>query len=287
MGRYIQWGLEQAGHKVVSIGPFSHGTIPWNNIQYPKRYWFAPTVEVPDIASFPAEDVFILMKSKGIKIDLLIQASDTTFLSGKVPVKNIVIGTDPHVINYEPFCENADGYFSMQKTYSKPSDGWMPYGYDEETHFYLPDTPIEWDVVFCGLQYDHRKDALRSIQDAGYRVFSGLGYVYDEYVYLYNTGIIAFNWSSKLDLPARFWEGLAMRRLVLTNRVPELKEFPDLKEDVDYLAFETIEEAVNTVKLIMNKPDLIDNIATHGYKQVRPHSYKNRAIKLLEDIERC
>lgn len=285
MGRYIHWGLEKAGHKVISVGPWSKGTIPWNDIQYPKRYHFPPTIELPDMNELAVEDVFILLNKNGFQnFDLLIQAADNYWLKGKAPIKNVLIGTDPHAVDYEAAKEHVDEYVSMQHFYKKDNEHWMPYGYDQDLHFYLPDTPIDWDVVFCGLQYDHRKECLKAISDAGYKVFCGLGYVYDEFVMLYNTGLIAFNWSSKNDLPARFWEGLAMRRLVLTNRVPDLQLFKDLKEDRDYLAFSSTDEAVAAVKMVMKKPDLIEKIAASGYKHVKPHTYKNRVKDMLKDV---
>jgi len=284
MGRYIHWGLEQAGHKVVSVGPYSWGKIPWGEFSYPKKYWYPPYLEMFDLPEQPITNLFDLVEHNKLgKFDLLIQAADNIFLTGQAPIPQILIGTDPHVIDYRPHLGNVDYYVSMQKYYSEPGDVWMPYGYDPKIHLYHPDTPVEYDVVFCGLQYEHRLNFLRSVADAGYRVYSGLGDIYEDYVNLYNQGIIAFNWSSKEDLPARFWEGLAMRRLVLTNRVPDLNEL-EFKEDEDYLAFSTIEEAVDKVKIIMNKPHLLDKIAQNGYLKVRPHTYANHLKKMLKEV---
>lgn len=284
MGRYIHWGLEQAGHEVISCGPYSKGTIPWGDFEYPEEYWGPPTIELPDTPEWPVKDVFKTMKDHGIPpVDLLIQAADTYFLVGKAPVKNVLIGTDPHVIDYYPHLEHVDHYVSMQKSYSKPGDLWMPYAHDPEIHQYLPGTPIQFDVVFCGLQYPHRIDALKQINDAGFSVFCGLGMIYDEYVLTYNRGLVAFNWSSKNDLPARFWEGLAMRRLVLTNRVGDLGEI-DLKEDRDYLAFGDVNEAIDKLKIIINRPNLLGEIAKNGYVRSREHTYANRVKKLLKEI---
>lgn len=284
MGRYIHWGLEQAGHEVISIGPWSRGSIPWEGVtEYPKKYWFPPTVESPDVPIIEMKNVFETLRLAKIKPDLLIQAADTYYISGKAPVPNIVIGTDPHVVNYDLQKEHADKYFSMQDHYRKPDDGWMPYGYDPEIYKYLPTVKQKYDVVLCGLQYDHRKRVLDGVAAKGWRVFAGIGYIYDEYVKLYNSAPIAFNWSSKMDLPARFWEGLAMCRCVVTNHVPDLRKF-DFIDGEDYVGFNSEDEAIAKIDTLLNNPKEMKRIAENGYKKVQPHTFKARVEKMLEEI---
>lgn len=284
MGRYIHWGLEQAGHEVLSCGPYSKGTIPWGDFEYPKKHWYPPDIETPDMPELEVDALFETIKQAKLgKFDLLVSAADTYFLTGKAPIPHILIGTDPHVVDYRKHTDTKDAYVSMQKHYSIEGDIWMPYGFDPTIHQYLPDAPMTFDVCFIGLQYEHRKMALRAMTDAGYKVWSSLGHIYEEYVELYNRAPIAFNWSSKQDLPARFFEGLAMRRVVLTNRVPDLKEFKFI-EDEDYLAFDDIEEAVDKVKIVMDKPHLLDKIARSGYAKVQNHTYADRVKKMLEEV---
>ena len=67
----------------------------------------------------------------------------------------------------------------------------------------------------------------------------GLGHIYEEYTKLYNSGMIAFNWSSKQDLPARFWEGLGCAAVFLPIESPILHDVP-LEEGVDYIAFQIL-----------------------------------------------
>ena len=286
MGRYIHWGLEDAGHEVFSVGPYSRGKIPWAESLYYPQYKFPPDLELPDNQILPMSHVLKGIRKQGFKPDMIIQEADLYFLEGKADIPNILLGTDPHVVNYEPHLTNVDYYFSLQKNYmgEGKNRGWMPYGYDRNIHVYQPQQTIKYNVVFCGLQYTHRKDALRAISDRGYKVFCGLGYVYDDYVSLYNQGMIAFNWSSKDDLPARFWEGLAMKRCVLTNRVPDLKEF-DLEEGVDYLGFSTKGEAVEKADFYLKRPELLFKIADNGYKKVKPHHWTNRVKKMLQEVK--
>ncbi len=283
MGRYIHWGLEQAGHEVISIGPWSRGEIPWEGEhKFPEKYWYPPTVETPDVPEIGMDDLFATLYKAGIYPDLLIQAADTYYIKGPAPIPHIVIGTDPHVINYDLPREHADKYFSMQHHYKKPDDGWMPYGFDPELYKYKPEIENKYDVVLCGLQYDHRKRVLDRVSNKGWKVFAGIGRIYDEYVDLYNSAPLAFNWSSKLDLNARFWEGLAMRRCVVTNNVPDLRKF-DFIEGEDYVGYDTEDEAVEKIHQLLKNPKEMARIAANGYKKVQPHTFKARVEKMLEE----
>jgi len=283
MGRYYQWGLEEAGHEVYSVGPYSHGRIPWGVQFFYPDYKYPPDLELPDVPMYPIKDV--LEKAK-FKPDLIIQAADTYSLIGKAPVPNILIGTDPHVVDYRPMLTNVDYYFSCQKCYQYglPNEGWLPYGYVGGLHRYLPDETINYQVVFSGLQYEYRKDFLRAMTDKGYRVYNSLGDIYEDYVKIYNQGLLAFNWSSQNDLPARFWEGMAMKRCMLTNRVPDLKEF-DFVEGVDYLGFSTLGEAVEKADYYLKYPKYLLKIASNGWWKVRKHNYKNRVIAMIKELK--
>lgn len=286
MGRYIHWALEELGHDVFSCGPYSGSKIPWGpQFDYPE-YMFPPDLELPD-ANLPVGEAIRQTEQKGFYPDVIIQAADTIYLEGKAPMKNIVIGTDPHVIDYHQAIKNADVYVSMQKYYLKdyPSGSlWMPYGFDPNIHKYLPNERFQYHVVFCGLQYPQRKEALRRIAEAGWKVYSGLGHIYEEYTKLYNSGMIAFNWSSKQDLPARFWEGLGMRRCVLTNRVPDLHDIP-LEEGVDYIAFSDMDEAVEKASYYLKRPEALFQIANNGYKKSREFTWKNRVERMLKECQ--
>lgn len=286
MGRYIHWGFESAGHKVFSVGHFTDGKIPWGDGMDFPEYKFPPDMDLPNVNRMSAPEILDEVRREGFSPDVLIQAADDFWLEGKVDIPNIVIGTDPHVIDYKRAIRDADRFVSMQHFYMDkyPSDSvWMPYGYVDWLHKRKWFKKLEYHVVFSGLQYENRVKTLRGISNLGWRVYCGLGDVYDEYVNLYNQGMIAFNWSSKNDLPARFWEGLAMKRCVLTNRVPDLALLP-FEEGVDYLAFSDIDEAVEKADYYLKRQDLLFKIADNGHKKVKKHSYTHRVKKLLEEL---
>ena len=133
IGRYIHWALENLGHSVMSAGSYSYGKIPWGDQYYYPQYKIPPLIVLPDVNEYPLEDVIWRLP---VKPDLVIQAGDTQWLTGKSPVKNIIVATDPHVLDYHPRLTHADYFVSMQK-YCLPQYEkgiWMPYGYDEYIH---------------------------------------------------------------------------------------------------------------------------------------------------------
>ena len=291
MGRYIHWGLENLGHKVYSVGEYSGGKIPWGDQYYYPNHKMPPTRILPAQERYPIWDVLRRARIDGFDPDVVIQAGDVCFLEGKADVPNIIIGTDPHCIDYHPRLLNADYFVSMQHYYLKdyPQGIWMPYGYDKDIHIPLRDIKKRYEVVFCGLQYSQRLAVLDEVKRKGVRTFIGMGLIYDDYVKVYNKGDIAFNWSSQLDLPARFWEALAMKRCLITNRVPDMTQFPELIDGVDYIGFDTHDEAVEKILHYAKHPQETKKIALSGYKKLLKgkHTYTDRLEKMLDQVGLC
>lgn len=282
MGRFFHWAFEELGHEVFTIGPYSGGRIPWGDKYFYPEHKYPPNYVIPE-GNVNLESV---RTSIPFKPDFIFQAADVIYLSGPSAVPNVILATDPHAVDYTTRLQYADYFFCMQNHYMKdfPFKGpkaWIPYAHDPNIHKRIVFTEPVYDIVFSGLQYDHRKTAMSAFQSAGLKVFNTLGLIYDDYVNLYNKGKIAFNWSSKQDLPARFWEGLAMGRLVLTNRVPDLKLL-DLTENKDYVAFDTLEEAVVKAKYYLSHETERVKIASSGYGKVQKHTYQNRCLDILK-----
>ena len=281
IGRYIHWALEMLGHRVMSAGPYSNGTIPWGPKFYYKDHKFPPTVETPDVERFPLS---VVLEKLPVQPDIVIQAGDVFYLEGKSPVKNIIIATDPHAVDYHPRLMYADAFVSMQHHYALqyPNAHWMPYAYDQNIHVKM-DKKILCDVCFCGLQYSHRVETVDKMREHGLRVFSTLGLIYDDYVKAYASGKIAFSYSSKLDLPARFWEGMAMGKMVLQSRVPDLALLP-FKDGVHYVGFSSKDEAVEKALYYSTHDDEREKIAAMGNEMVLPHTYSARMKTLFDEI---
>lgn len=279
MGRFFDWALRDLGHEVFSVGPYSAGHIPWGDYYYPDHK-FPPNFVLPPV-DVPIDE---LLKKIPFKPDFILQAGDTIGLTGKSPVPNAILATDPHVVDYSGRIKDADLLFFMQKNYMPPNAMHIPYGYLPYLHFPLPKTQIKYDVVLCGLQYEHRLQAVEAMRAAGLQVFNALGLIYEDYNQAYARGKIAFVYPSKDDLPARFWEGLAMGKMVLVKRIRELEEF-DFKEGIDYEGFSTIEEAVEKAVYYSKYDRKREWIAANGLKKVKPHTYLERSRRILSCLK--
>lgn len=275
---FFKWALESLGHEVYSVGPYSYGRIPWGDFYFPKHKFPPNKVTVDGNVHLET-----LLSSIPFKPDFILQAADTIWLEGPTKIPNFVLATDPHVIDYTPRLLNATHYFYMQN-YCKPEKAtWIPYAYDKYIHKHIPDQFQEYDVVMCGLQYEHRVRAINALKSKRVRVFNALGHIYEDYVNIYNKGKIALVYSSKEDLPARFWEGLAMRRMVLVNRVPDLKML-DAVDGVDYVSYESEEELVEKVQYYLKHDREREQIAYSGWKWVQPRTYEKRVNQMLDVI---
>jgi spore maturation protein CgeB len=139
-------------------------------------------------------------------------------------------------------------------------------------------------MVISGLMYANRKAGFEAMTDAGLVTYQDSGLLLDQASEAYGESIIAYNWSSERDLCARFWEGLAMRNLVLTNRLDELQHFPELQEGVHYEAFGSIDELVDKAKYYSANRDAAWKIASRGYAAfyASNHTYTQRIGLLLD-----
>lgn len=276
MGRFFDWAFRDLGHEVFSVGNYSEGKIPWGDqFDFP-QYAFPPDYELPEM-NYPIEK---LLRQIPFKPDMIFQAADTLFLTGKAPVPNFILMTDPHAVDYTPRFEFADKVFNMQFTYMKDGQIWVPYAYYPPIHKVLPNVEKQYDVVLSGLQYPHRIETMEKMKNAGLNVVNGLGIIYDEYVQLYNQARMSLCYPSKEDLPARFWEGLAMKTLVLCKRIPELHQL-EFVDGLDYVGFDTPEEAVEKALYYKAHPEEAENIAQLGYEKVKWHTYHERANRIL------
>lgn len=281
MWRWFDWAFRDLGHEVFSVGPHQGGYIPWDGGMTFVTHIFPPDHETPEV-DYPIKS---LLEEIDFTPDVIIQAADTIYLTGKAPCLNVILKTDPHAVDYHPRLRYADHVFNMQDHYILPGETWIPYAYYKPLHKIMSQKrKLKHDVVFSGLQYDHRKEALEGMKKAGLNVLTTLGLIYEDYVEAYNGGLIAFNWSSKNDLPARFWEGLAMKRLMLTNIVPDMDKL-GFKDGIHYVGFENVNDAVEKAKHYVEHPDEAMKIARAGYQRVKPHTYKARAQKMVKVIK--
>lgn len=266
-------------------GPYTGSWIPWNGgMQLPTKYAIQP--DLPIMAGnggpFPALPISYVEAQLPWVPDLWLQIDGGYHLQGKpAKGKNVIVATDPHVLNYDQQRQLADTFYCMQTPYMKPGDEYLAYAYDPIWHA-CEDQPRNHDVCLLGLHYQNRNALVEQLRARGVDVHYDLGPCFDEARTFYNQAPIGLNWSSLQDLTARVFELLGMRRLAVVNRVPDLDRF--FVDGADLLAFDTLEEAVEKVLYALAHPDETEAIANQGHKTVRPHSWDARVTEILEAV---
>lgn len=286
MGRYFINAFERRKDvELFTYGPFTGNWIPWMyGMQLPQKYVKTPNFPLPmtsvETHIFPARMIDMQMPWKP---DLLIQIDAGWHLDSR-PNANIVahIQTDPHVLKgFYTFPKTySDLKFSMQGYYMESDELYLPYAYDPDIHYPM-NLEKTTDVCMIGLQYPTRMMLAEHLKRMNVNVNITTGIVYDEYREAYNRSKIALTWSTLLDLPARTWEGMAMKLPVITNRVPDLGNF--FTEGDHYLGFDNENEAIKRVFEVLTNQKMADEMAGNAYRKVlNHHSYDARATQILE-----
>ena len=299
IGRYIRWALEDLGYNIWTAGTFSD-TIPWAAEKDYSAYIDYPDFETPeDLNPCPIEPIIAACPFKPDAI-LSIDASFNCLGVKETNIPNALILTDPHALEswYRDALSQYETIVCMQETYkhlfAHDMNGYpkvlftMPYAADHKRHYWngkdFTNRPYDVGIV-SGLIYKERGEGLRAMEKAGLKVAVEKGVLYEEYSEWYGNTKIAFNWSSERDLCARFWEGMAMRNLVLTNRIPELQCFPDLKENVHYLAYGSVDECVEKALYYTAHQDEAWAIASAGYSAMwAGNHFWTQRVSLLMDV---
>jgi len=270
--------------ELVTTGPFTGDYIPWDNgLQIPLKYVKAPTIPLPQEATkiVGAPPTFIENRLPW-KPDLWLQIDAGWWVER--PNAEVVahIATDPHVLNYDQQRNQCDFFFNMQREYMKDGDIHLPYAFDPTLHKPLG-VEKEYDGCLIGLQYNNRTLLVNAIREAGYTVEYSIGKVYEEFNEAYNKSRVALNWSSLLDLNARTFEAMGMGLPLITNYIPALDEF--FEEGEHYLEFNSIAEAVENFKGLIEEPDFADYIAQNAYELVmEKHTWDHRIQQILDTV---
>lgn len=288
MARYFWEAFERRDDvQVYSVGPYFDNWIPWNGgMTLPYKYVKVPYLPLQKEMSRMQVPYQAVVNEMPDDLDLFLTIDAGWHFATKPKAGiNALIKTDPHVIPdafYSVPAGYADFVFSMQSPYQKDGEFFLPYAYDPIIHYPEPDTEKIYDVCIIGLHYDQRSAVVTKLKNRGYNVYYGLGDVMDEYRHIYNQSKIAFSWSSRDDLCARNWEALAMGNLLVSNRVTDMQTF--FVENLHYLGFDTVEEAISKIEWALNNPDKATEIADAGNRKVQGHTYDARAQQILEMV---
>lgn len=218
------------------------------------------------------------------------------------PHPNAYWTSDTH-LGYQHRLETAkkfDFVFCAQKQAMKD---FIRDGVDPSKVFYLPHAaepdvyrpiPIveRWEWAFIGhLNSIHRVNILdRFIKEwplgeksyIGWREGDSLGRnVMDDASRKFNQAKLIVSDSIKDDLNMRTFEALAAKRCLLTNNISELDGV--FKTNEHLVTYDSIEDAIQKAKILLDNNELRNAIALAGYSEViAKHTYNHRALEILK-----
>ena len=285
--RYFEAALgRRSDVTLFTAGPYTGRWIPWQGgMNLLERYAQQPDLILGMNPNATVPSAFVATKLPW-EPDLWLQVDAGYHLTGK-PKSGLsfIVGTDPHVLDYDAARKCADVFFGMQTPYLHPEDVWLPYAYDPIWHGYVgePAGHYQWDACLIGMFYPNRTRIVDALRGKGFKIYYETGPAYNEARAYYAQAPIALNWSSLQDTVARVFETMAMGRCVVTNRTPDLAKV-GFVEGRDYLGFDTLEEAVQMVDYALTG-DAYKSIAESGRKAVAEHTWDARIETILQHYQ--
>ena len=296
IARYFRYAFETMGHNVWSAGTFSE-TVPWRpELDYTK-FVDIPNYIIP--SDMNVWDAQAVINQCPFTPEALISIDAGLHLIGanKVGIKNGIVLTDPHALpqfyleampEYDKvFCMQADFYIEPFKQ-AHSAVWYLPYAASHLHHCWMGENfserPFDLCFISGSLHHPKRAEALSELERVGLRMQIEAGLLYEDATREYNKSVIAFNRSTEQDVPARFFEGLAMRNFVLTERLQGLEYFDGLRDGIHYVAYSSLDEMVEKAMYYATNRYAAWKIATTGYAAFweQDHTYLRRAMTILD-----
>lgn len=212
------------------------------------------------------------------------------------PIITIYYGIDTHM-NKEQIFNEAKRYglvFFAQKPaveeFKKIKERvyWLPLACDPNRHFPI-NLDIKYDVAFVGgidLAEAHlkRRELLKAIQKR-YKLWVGraLGIFLTK---IYSHSKIIFNCSVNNDLNMRIFEGMACKKLVITDKLTVDTGLNELFEDKKHLIlYDNEKDMLEKIDYYLKNDKERETIANNGYQEViQKHTYLQRAEFILSKV---
>ena len=277
--RHMDAALRKAGHKVLSFGP--------NN-----QYATDTTVSIPDLMKkFSPPDMMLNMDGCAV-MNLLgietfpgpkgIYVIDTHLNDNRI---HTLYGYDRLFV-----CHRAT---VLKWADTKPGwIHWIPPAADPEVHREIPNVPTAYDVAFVGgvdLSEVHhkRRDYLEALVKDNVRLYAGrtTGLFMS---FIYSKSLTVFNCSIKEEINMRMMEALAVKRVLLTNKILPEQGFTELgfKDGENCLVYDSVEGLRECVKLALTNKKKREAIAAAGYELfTKRHTYDHRITEMLNAME--
>lgn len=287
MPRYmLEALLRRDDVEVWCTGPYTGRRIPWlGGMFLPERYTREPDYALP--MSMPPRINYDEINARiPWEPDIWIEGNAGLVTMGRPRTKcYVVIGTDPHVLDYSEARTKADIFYSMQRPYMKPTDNWLPYGFDPIYHRRTEKSweEREYDISLVGLPYPDRKTFMHQIRSHGYSAYLENGPSYEDAWEIYNNSKLGLNLSSRQDTCARVFELLGLGLPAVLNRVPDLIDM--FTDGEDFVGFNTPQEGVREAIKLLRDPPRAQEIAENGWKAVQSHTWDARMEQVLIEAE--
>lgn len=286
MGRYfLEALLRRSDVEVWTAGPFTGRYIPWGGgMHLPPNYVRPPDFPMPCTAGAPPMSYEVVESKCPFKPDLWLEVNAGLMPVGRPSGLYAVVGTDPHVLNYDRVRREADHFFCMQRPYMKAGDYWLPYAHDTVFHSPSPKKVVDrtYDAALIGLPYERRTRLVERLRGQGRSVFYDLGPAYEDARNVYHNTKIGLNWSSLQDTTARVYELMGMATVPVLNRVPDLMEL--FVDGEHFLGFDNENEAVAQVAWALDNPDEAELLARRAANAVEEHTWAHRVNTILETV---
>jgi hypothetical protein len=160
---------------------------------------------------------------------------------------------------------------------------YLPLGCDPDLHKRFPDEPRLYDIGFIGNStYPERSKLLEQLATK-YKVLRTNSPPGIPYSKLLSQCDLIFNRSLLFDVNMRFFEALAIGRLLLTDYLPAQDKIAEVNKH--YQIFSDWHDLDSKVAYYLKNSDERERIALAGVKQVTEnHTYKHRLGSILHDF---
>ena len=156
----------------------------------------------------------------------------------------------------------------------------------DERLFYPRDIAQEFGcVTTCG---PRGNGLTEKVKEALNDLFNNERYFYGkDYAERLAKGKIVFQCSQYKEITRRIFEGMACRKLVITDRLPEETNINQLfAENEDIVYYDSADEAIDKIKYYLENESEREKIANSGYAKVmKDHTAKARVDALLKVYE--
>jgi hypothetical protein len=291
MGSYFRRALQRNENIDLKVaGPYTGSWIPWmGGMNLKDKYAVPPDFPLPFPPNVGRVSYDLVKAQLGEWRPDIVLTVDAGICWHYKPSDGIVahVATDPHCLNYDFQRGISDRFFNMQAVYSKPGDIYLPYAFDPTVHYPcdIPNPDDMQDAVLIGMPYAERVQWVNELRRHGVKVIFENGPVFDEYRDLNNHARIGLNWASMNDTNARAFELPAMHLAPVMSRTTDMSRF--FEDGVDYFGFDhnvsALPDAVDKVLYLKNNPDKCREMAEHAFEKVKPHTYDQRVVEILQE----